>query len=171
MVSAGRILAEAAMIKGLYVQTMPEFGAERSGAPIAAYTRLSDEPIEIHSFIYEPDVVLVIDKTLAVRPMVKEGLKRDGIFIANFSGTPEELRRKLELPNETKVVTLDASQIALETIGRDIPNTPILGAFARVCEYVDLENIEKALAGRFKGLVLEKNKEALKAGYQEARVG
>lgn len=171
MVSAGRILAEAAMIKGLYVQAMPEFGAERSGAPVAAYTRLSDEPIEIHSFIYEPDVVIVIDKTLAVRPMVKEGLKKNGILIANFSGSPEELRKRLELPSETKVTTLNASQIALETIGRDIPNTPILGAFARVCGYVDLESIEKALTGRFKGQVLEKNKEALKAGYREAKVG
>ncbi len=171
MVSAGRILAEAAMIKGLYIQAMPEFGAERAGAPIAAYTRLSDEPIEIHSFIYEPDIVLVIDRTLAVNPMVKEGLKRDGILIANFPGAPKDLRGKLGLPAETKVVAVDASQIALETIGRDIPNTPILGAFARVCEYVDLESIEKALAGRFKGEVLEKNKEALKAGYREAKVG
>ena len=171
VVSASRILAEAAMVKGLYVQAMPEFGAERSGAPIAAYTRLSDEPIEIHSFIYEPDMVLVIDKSLAINPMIKAGLKKDGRVIANFSGTPEELKRKLDLPQETKVMTIDASKIALDTIGRDIPNTPILGAFARVCEYVDLESIGEALAARFKGTVLEKNKEALKVGYQEAEMG
>lgn len=171
VVSAGRILAESALIKGLYIQAFPEFGAERAGAPIAAYTRISDTPIEVHSFIYQPDIVMVVDKSMTFYPVVKEGLKEDSTVIVNFSGDPQEVRKGLKLGDRVKVAAVDATKIALETIGRDIPNTPILGTFARLFDIVDLDSIAKALTERFKGPVLEKNIEALKRGYEEARIG
>ncbi len=171
VVSASRILAEAALTKGLYIQAFPEFGAERAGAPIAAYTRLSDQPIEIHSFIYEPDAVVVVDKSMVFYPIIREGLKKGGKVVVNYAGDPKIVREKHGLDPETTVISVDATTIALETIGRDIPNTPMLGAFLRVCEHVDLESVETILSRRFKGSILEKNKEALRRGYEEAKIG
>jgi pyruvate ferredoxin oxidoreductase gamma subunit len=171
VVSASRILAESALIKGLYIQAFPEFGAERAGAPIAAYTRISDTPIEIHSFIYQPDIVMVVDRSMVFYPIIKEGLKEDSTVIVNFSGEPQEVRKGLGLGERVRVAAVDATKIALETIGRDIPNTPLLGTFARIFDIVDLDSVVKALADRFKGPVLEKNIEALKRGYEEAKVG
>ena len=166
VVSAAQLLADAAVLEGKYVQAFPEFGAERSGAPIAAYARLSDGPIEIHSFIREPDVVLVVDRSMASFKSTTQGLAKDGCFICNFEGAPEELRSTLGLEPSVNVVTLDATGIAMKTIGKDYPNTPMLGALLHATHLVDVESLETVLAGRFKGKVLAGNQEALRLGYQ-----
>ena len=166
MVSAAQLIADAAVLEGKYVQAFPEFGAERSGAPIAAYARLSDGPIEIHSFIRNPDVVMVVDKSMALFKTTTQGLSKNGWFICNYDGSPGELRSKLGLDPSVKVITLDATGIALKCLGKDYPNTPMLGALLRATGIVDTQSLEKVLGERFKGKVLAGNQEALKLGYQ-----
>ena len=166
VVSAAQLLADAAVLEGKYVQAFPEFGAERSGAPIAAYARLSDGPIEIHSFIRNPDVVMVCDKSMAYFKSTTQGLAKGGYFICNFDGSPEELRSKLGLDPSVKIITLDATGIAMKSLGKDYPNTPMLGALLKATGMVGFESLEKALGERFKGKVLEGNEQALKLGYQ-----
>jgi pyruvate ferredoxin oxidoreductase gamma subunit len=168
VVSAAQLLADAAVREGKYVQAFPEFGAERSGAPIAAYARLSDGPIEIHSFIRSPDVVIVVDKSMAYFKNTAQGLAKNGYFICNFDGASEELRAKLGLDPSIKIITVDATGIAIKTLGKDFPNTPMLGALLKATGIVGFESLEKVLAERFKGKILEGNEEALKLGYQGA---
>ncbi len=166
VVSAAQLLADAAVREGKYVQAFPEFGAERSGAPIAAYARISDGPIEIHSFIREPDVVLVVDRSMAYFKNTTQGLAKDGCFICNFDGSPEELRSKLGLDPSVKIVTLDATGIAMKSLGKDYPNTPMLGALLHATHLVGIDSLEMVLAERFKGKVLAGNQEALRLGHQ-----
>ncbi len=164
--SAAQLIADAAVLEGKYVQAFPEFGAERSGAPIAAYARLSDGPIEIHSLIRNPDVVMVVDRSMANFKSTIQGLSKDGYFICNFDGPPEELRSKLGLDPSVKVITLDATGIAMKSLGKDFPNTPMLGALLKATGIVSLGSLEKVLGERFKGKVLAGNEEALQLGYQ-----
>ena len=166
VVSAAQLIADAAVLEGKYVQAFPEFGAERSGAPISAYARLSDGPIEIHSFIRNPDVVMVVDRSMAFFKSTAQGLAKDGYFICNYDGSPEELRSKLGLDPSVKIVTLDATGIAMQSIGKDYPNTPMLGALLKATGIVGMDTLEKVLGERFKGRVLEGNQQALKLGYQ-----
>ena len=166
VVSAAQLIADAAVLEGKYVQAFPEFGAERSGAPIAAYARLSDEPIEIHSSIRSPDVVMVVDKSMAYFKSTTQGLSKEGYFICNCDGSPEELRSKLGLDPSVKIVTLDATGIAIKALGKDYPNTPMLGSLLKATGMVAYESLEKVLGDRFKGRVLAGNEEALRLGYQ-----
>lgn len=166
VVSAAQLIADAAVLEGKYVQAFPEFGAERSGAPIAAYARLSDGPIEIHSFIRNPDIVIVVDKSMAYFKSTTQGLAKGGFFICNFDGSAGELRSKLGLDPSVKVVTLDATGIAIKALGKDYPNTPMLGALLKATNIVGFDSLEKVLGERFKGQVLTGNKEALMLGYQ-----
>jgi pyruvate ferredoxin oxidoreductase gamma subunit len=171
VVSASRLIAEAAILEGKYVQAFPEFGAERSGAPIAAYSRLSDEPIEIHSFIYNPDVVVVVDRSMAASPNTAAGLEKGGSFISNFDGSPVELRAKLGLGSDVKVFAVDATGLALKSIGRDFPNTPMMGALVKATGIVTIESMSKALSSKFKGAVAASNAEALRLGYEGVKAG
>ncbi len=166
MVSAAQLIADAAVLEGKYVQAFPEFGAERSGAPISAYARLSDGPIEIHSFIRNPDIVMVVDKSMAGFKSTTLGLAKGGYFICNYDGSPEELRAKLSLDPSVKVITLDATGIAIKALGKDFPNTPMLGALLKATGIVGFQSLEKVLGERFKGKILEGNEEALRQGYQ-----
>jgi pyruvate ferredoxin oxidoreductase gamma subunit len=166
VVSAAQLIADAAVLEGKYVQAFPEFGAERSGAPIAAYARLSDGPIEIHSFIRNPDVVIVVDRSMAFFRSTTQGLAREGYFICNFDGPPEELRSKLGLDPSVTIVTLDATGMAMKCLGKDYPNIPMLGALLKATGIVGFGSLEKVLGDRFKGRVLEGNEHALKLGFQ-----
>ncbi len=163
------MIADAAVLEGKYVQAFPEFGAERSGAPIAAYVRVSEEPIEIHSSIKAPSVVVVIDKSMAFFKNNISGLARDGYFVSNFDGDPGELRTKLELDPAVKVLALDATGISMKSLGKDIPNTPMLGAMVKATGLVKFESISKVLSQRFKGAVQAGNADALKRGYDEVK--
>ena len=165
--SAAQMLADAAVLEGKYVQAFPEFGAERSGAPIAAYARISDDPIEIHSFIRNPGVVVVVDRSMAKVRGTTSGLASDGHFVCNFDGKVEEIRDALGLGPAVKVLALDATGIALKSIGRDFPNTPMLGALIRATSVVNFESIAKVLGERFKGPVKVGNEDALRRGFEE----
>lgn len=170
--TASYLLAETAMEAGKYIQAFPEYGPERTGAPMKAYTRISDKPIRIHSQIYNPDIVVVLDKTLIGKVNILEGLPSDGILIVNTTQSPKEIREQLGI-SDRKIYTVDATGIALETIGRPIPNTPMLGALIRVVPIISLDEVlnqfRKKFEGRFRPEVVEGNLQAIKRAYEEVK--
>ena len=170
VVTASDMLAETALEEGKYFQSLPEFGAERQGAPIRAYTRISDAPLRLHCQITDPDVVVVLDASLVGVINITEGLKKDGLLIINTSMTPAEIRAKLNLAN-SKVYTIDATRIAMDTIGRNIPNTPIVGALVELTEVVDKETLIKSvrskISAKFGPKVVEGNLNALERSFTE----
>jgi len=171
--TAALLLAQSAFEMGKFMQGFPEYGPERMGAPVTAYTRISDEPILIHSNIYEPDVVVVVDETLINTVKVTEGLKKDGVLIVNTDKSPEEIKKALNF--DGKVYTINATKIALETIGGNFPNTPMLGAVVKVTGVIDPDEFLKGMEAQFKkkfarkSEVIEGNMMALKRAYEEVR--
>jgi 2-oxoacid:acceptor oxidoreductase gamma subunit (pyruvate/2-ketoisovalerate family) len=166
VVSAAQLIADAGVLEGKHVQAFPEFGAERSGAPIAAYARVSDGPIEIHSFIRSPDVVVVVDRSMARVGSTTSGLRSGGYFICNFEGSPQALRSQLNLGDSVNVSALDATGIALKCIGKDFPNTPMLGALVKATGVVGFKSMVSVMDERFKGAIRAGNQEALRLGYE-----
>uniref|UniRef100_A0A7C4JMS9 pyruvate synthase n=1 Tax=Staphylothermus marinus TaxID=2280 RepID=A0A7C4JMS9_STAMA len=162
--TASNLLAVSASSEGKYVQSFPAFGPERSGAPVLAFTRISDEPIDIHSMIYEPDVVVVLDETL-VSPNIVKGLKKKGVVITNFTGTKDELIGKLGGGDYTMYVC-PASKLALEILGRGITNTAMVGAFLKAVNIVKLETVIENVRKWFKPGVAEKNVELVRKAYE-----
>jgi pyruvate ferredoxin oxidoreductase gamma subunit len=145
-VTAAKVVAETALLADQYMQAMPEYGPERMGAPIKAFTRISDEPIEIHNNIEFPDIVVVLDESLIDVVDVAEGMKSDGVLIINTCSPAAAVKEALGLPATSKVACVDASGIALDTIKRDIPNTPIVGAMMRVTGVIDVDAFKGLLA-------------------------
>lgn len=133
--TASLLLAEAAFNTGKFVQGFPEYGPERMGAPITAYNRISDERCTVHSNIYEPDYVVVVDATLLAAVDVTRGLKQDSAIIINSEKSPEELRPMLK-GYTGKLCTIDADKISEEELGRNFPNTPMLGAVVKVSNLI-----------------------------------
>jgi len=165
--TASNILAMAAMLEGKHVQSFPTFGPERSGAPLMAFTRISDEPIEIHSMIYEPDIVVVLDPTLLGSVNVIEGLKKNGKIVANFEGSKEDIYGSLGIrEGEYRVFTVPATKIAIEILGRAITNTAMIGALLKAEPIVSIENVEKAIKERFRGKLAEQNIQLIRKAYE-----
>lgn len=125
------LLADVAFKTGKYVQGFPEYGPERMGAPITAYNRISDQPIRVHSNIYTPSLVAVVDETLLHSVNVTDGLKKEGAIIVNTAKDPEEIRPMLN-GYEGKIYTIDARKISVEALGRYFPNSPMLAAVVAV---------------------------------------
>lgn len=169
VVTASELLAGAALAEGKYIQAFPEFGPERMGAPIRAFTRIADGPIEIHSHVYTPDVVVVLDPTLLGNPMITEGLSDEGKLIVNYSGTVDEVRKITKFMGRIYVV--DATKIAVETIGRPIANTCCVGALVKVTGLVNLEGvgnqIREALEAKIGAKATDANIQALKRAHEE----
>lgn len=169
VVTASNLLVEAALRDGKHFQSLPEFGAERSGAPLVAYTRISTGPIILRTQVTEPDIVVVLDPTLISRVNFTSGLKPSGMLLLNTPLEPETLRPKLQVP-VARLFTVDATRIALETLRRNIPNAPLLGALLRITGIVSREAAIKAmgerLGGRLGERVLQANLEAFERGFQ-----
>jgi len=165
IVSVSRLLAEAALVDKKYVQSFPEFGPERSGAPVRGFTRISDEPISIHSQIYNPNIVVVVDPTL-LSNNVTSGLAEDGTIVANTELAPDELGKMLSV-RSVHVYAVNARRIALDVLRRPIYNTAMLGALLRVAPLTSLESIAKVVRARFPGTLGEKNVEAVKRAHVE----
>ena len=170
--TASELLARAAIHEGKFVQSFPEFGPERMGAPLAAYTRISDQPISLHCAIYTPNVVVVLDPTLMNTVRVSEGLLDDGMLIVNTREAPTALRKRLNI-EKPQVWTVPATDLAIKTLNAPITNTVMLGAATRAARLVSLENIEKAIKERFKERpdLAEKNVAVIKEAYTEAKQG
>jgi pyruvate ferredoxin oxidoreductase gamma subunit len=148
VVTAGKLLAETALGTGLYFQAFPDYGPERVGAPIRAFTCLSPKPITIHSQIEQPDVVLVLDPTLLGTVPVTEGLKENVTLVVNTPVSPAEVRQITSF-HTGQAFTVDASRIAIEEMGRDLTNTPMLGAFAHATGIFDIEELAEQLRAWF----------------------
>lgn len=166
--TASELLARAAIYEGKYIQSFPEFGPERMGAPVTAFTRISTEPIQIHCGVYNPDVVAVLDPTLMKTVPFTEGIKENGIIIINSKDNPTEIRKTLNT-DKGKVWTVPATEIAIKILGMPITNTAMLGATAQATGIVNLESIEKVVKERFKASIAEKNMTVIKEASKEAK--
>ncbi|MBR3147215.1 MAG: 2-oxoacid:acceptor oxidoreductase family protein [Eubacterium sp.] len=170
------LLADVCFNSGKEVQGFPEYGPERMGAPITAYNRISDTPNLVHSNIYFPDYVVVVDETLIESVDVTAGLSEEGAIIVNTTRTPSEIRRELD-GYKGRVCTVDAASISLETIGKNIPNTPMLAAVVKVSGLVKqnrfLKDMEESFKHKFrtKPEVVEGNMKALRQAMDQVRVG
>lgn len=174
-VTAAKVLADACLSGGRYVQAFPEYGPERSGAPLRAYNRVSGKELRMHCPVLHPNVVAIADATLIDGVNVSEGVKDDTIFIVNTSKDPSEIRTKLKLSAKQKVYTLDATKIAIECFGRALPNAPMLGAVSKATAIVGLEalleDVRKSFGKKFAQKIIDGNLEATKRGYEEVKEG
>jgi pyruvate ferredoxin oxidoreductase gamma subunit len=175
--TAALLLGEAALSSGKYIQAFPEYGPERMGAPVASFNRISPKPIFIHSGVTDPDIVIVLDPTLMGSIDVTEGIPDGGTILVNTNESPEEVKKTLALKGNIKVFTVDASTISKETIGREIPNTPMLGALIKATGILDfkemLEDTKRKLEKKFKSKpeVIGGNLKAIERAYNEVRTG
>lgn len=174
--TAALLLADAAFHTGKFVQGFPEYGPERMGAPITAYNRISVQRSTVHSNIYEPDYVVVVDETLLSTVDVTAGLKQEGAIIVNSNKPPEKLRKFLN-GYAGQVCTIDAGKISEEELGKNFPNTPMLAAVVKVSNIVEsdvfIENMKQSFQHKFatKPQVVEGNLRALRRGMEEVLIG
>jgi len=166
IVSVSRLLAEAALMEKKHVQAFPEFGPERSGAPVRGFTRISDRPLSIHSQIYNPNIVVVVDPTLIGTNNVASGLAENGKIVANSELPPAELKKILSV-HGASVYSVNARRIALDVLGRPIYNTAMLGALIKAAPLTSFESLAKVVKARFPGAIGEKNVEAMMRAYEE----
>ena len=170
--TAALLLADVAFKTGQYVQGFPEYGPERMGAPITAYNRISKDVIRVHSNIYTPDLVVVVDETLLNSVNVTAGLKEDGAIIVNSAKSAEEIRPLLN-GYQGKIFTVDARRISVETLGKYFPNSPMLAAAVAVSGVMSqdefLKEMQESYQHKFakKPEVIEGNMKALTMTLQE----
>jgi pyruvate ferredoxin oxidoreductase gamma subunit len=174
--TAALLFGEAALDTGMYIQAFPEYGPERMGAPVAAFNRLSDKPIRSHAGMRTPRVVVVLDASLIESAKVTEGLADGGILLVNSNLDPAALRKRLNLPPGIKLYVVDASKIAMETVGKNVPNTPMLGALVKATGVLEFEPMMKAiehkLGEKFRGgkeKFIEPNLVSIRRAYEEVR--
>lgn len=167
--TASELLARTALSEGKFIQSFPEFGPERMGAPMCAFTRISPEPIRVHCAVYDPNVVIVLDNSLLKTVPVTSGINQfDDIILINSSDTPSLIRKNLNLA-DGKVWTVPATEIALKILGAPITNTAMLGAVARATNIVTLDALEKTIHYRFNKELAEKNFAVIKQAYNDAK--
>src|SRR3990172_4149956 len=171
-VTAAKLVAETALKQDKYFQASPEYGPERMGAPIQAFTRISPEPISIHCAVTNPNIVVVLDRTLLSVVDVTEGLDSDGTLIVNTEMPPAEVRSAFNIQGYN-IFTVDANKIAVESIGKAIPNTPMLGALLKATAIMDIdkvaEHIRLSFGKKFSQEIIDGNVEAVTRAYQEVQ--
>jgi len=170
VVTSNQMLGKAALQEGNYIQAFPEFGPERTGAPVRAFLRISKNPIQIYAQVYAPDVVVCIDPTLLEVVNPTEGLKEDGTLVLNTTLSPEEVRSKYGFKGG-KVVTVDASTIALEILGRPFYNMPTMAAAVKASGVVKIETVIQEVVERYPGKIGDLNKAAMERAVEEAQIG
>jgi pyruvate ferredoxin oxidoreductase gamma subunit len=160
--------------KELHVQAFPEFGAEKRGAPILAFTRISKKPIRSHSQVYYPDIIIVTDPSLLGMVDIASGAKDDAIFIMNTTFDIPLVRKRLSL-GDKKIYSLDAYTIASDELGRAIPNVPMVAALVKITELIDLkkfkEKIKTSLAKKLRPEVVEMNMKTIDRAFKEVKEG
>lgn len=172
--TAALLLADVAFKTGKYVQGFPEYGPERMGAPITAYNRISTTPITVHSNIYHPDYVIVVDESLLESIDVTSGLNKEGGLLINTEHSKEELLPLLR-GYEGAVYTVDAKDISLRTLGKNYPNSPMLAAAVAVSGVMEQEDFLREMRASFehkfakKPEVIDGNMQALELAFQEIR--
>ncbi len=156
-VTAAELLAKAAFSDGKYCLAFPKFGPERTGAPVEAYCRIDDKPIKLRTQVYEPDYLIVLDHGLATYIDITNGMKKNGAIIINDSGS---------VKMKFRTCSIDATQVALDVIGKPIVNTVMLGAFAKATGIITLKSLEKAIYERFSGKIADSNIAAVRKAYE-----
>jgi pyruvate ferredoxin oxidoreductase gamma subunit len=173
-VTAAKLLAETALGLGKHVQAFPQFGSERRGAPIMAFTRIDERPITLYNTIAEPDVLVVLDESLLALPMVLAGLREDGLLLVDSTSAPAEIRDNLKREGGT-VATVAASAIAMEHLGRPVTNTAMLGAFLAATGILELEmvlaHVEKKFTDQFPPNVVAGNIAAMREAHERVEIG
>lgn len=172
--TAALLLADVAFNTGKHVQGFPEYGPERMGAPVTAYNRISARPIRLHSNIYEPDYVVVVDESLLHSVNVAAGLKSGGAILINTAASPEQMRQRLNAPVD-RVLTIDARAISEQILGTYFPNMPMLAGVIRMTGVMDedtfMQNMEASLAHKFshKPQLAEGNMAVLRRALKEVQ--
>ena len=172
-VTAAKMLASAAIIKGKHGQAMPEFGLERSGTPVKVSTRISDNNINTRAPVVNPQIVIITDPSLmfTIKDQIVDGTDENTVFIVNTNFPADKVRKILGIPNN-ELWIVDASKIALEEFGRNIPNTAMLGAVAKATGIVDLDAVKQEIEEAFSAssklrALIPQNLKALERGYNE----
>lgn len=171
-VTAAKAFAEGALLEGKFIQAFPEYGPERMGAPVKSFNRISEKEINVHSQVKNPEIVAVLDETLLDAVDVTEGITGDKIVIVNTKMTPSEVRGKINLDGG-KVYTVDATGISIEKIGRNLPNTPMIGALVKCSGLIGLQSLIDSFTHEFGKKFSEKiingNIEAMKTAHDEVK--
>ncbi|SNR58875.1 2-oxoacid:acceptor oxidoreductase family protein [Desulfurobacterium atlanticum] len=172
-VTASKILASSAIREGKYAQSAPDYGAERAGAPLRSFNRVSEEPITLHCLVLHPDIVVVVDPTLLKTVPILEGTDENAILVVNTDKSPAQLREYLGVEGR-KIYTVNASQIAMEELKKPLMNIPMLGALVKVIEdLVSLESVEEDIKATFGKKItqelLNANLKALDRAYREVK--
>ncbi len=168
--TAALLLADVSFKTGKNVQGFPEYGPERMGAPITAYNRISSDEIRVHSNIYHPDYVVVVDETLLHTVDVTAGLKEQGAIVVNTPKSPQEIAPQLN-GYKGKVYTVDARKISVETLGKNFPNSPMLAAIVAVSKVMDKDTFIREMKNSYqhkfakKPEVIDGNMKALEVAY------
>jgi pyruvate ferredoxin oxidoreductase gamma subunit len=169
-VTAAKALADAAFAEGKYIQAFPDYGPERMGAPVKAYNRIDEEPIRTRGIVEHPKVIIIVDPSL-VGVEVSEGATEDAVFLVNSTKSPEEAKKVLGVKG--RVFTVDATRIAQETIGLRKPNTPMLGAVAKVTGVIQIDTLltetEKSFGNKYKRTIVERNLAAIRRAFEEVK--
>lgn len=173
-VTAAKLVAETALSQGRYMQAMPEYGPERTGAPLKAFTRVCDEPIEVHNNITNPQIVVVLDDTLLDIVTVTDGIEKDGYIILNTSMSVDEARTKLGVDKDITVAVVNATEIAMQTIKRNIPNTPMVAAVSKVTGVIPLdsflEHLKSTFGSKFSQEIIDANLKSAERAYEEVHI-
>jgi 2-oxoacid:acceptor oxidoreductase gamma subunit (pyruvate/2-ketoisovalerate family) len=170
VVTSNQMLGKAALAEGNYIQAFPEFGPERTGAPVRAFLRISKKPIQVYAQVYAPDIVVCIDPTLLDVVNPSEGLKEDGTLVLNTTLSPDEVREKYGFKGG-KVVTVDATSIAMEILGRPFYNMPTMAAAVKASGVVKIETVIDEVLERYPGKIGDLNKAAMERAVEEATIG
>ena len=174
-VTAAKVLADACLSGGRHVQAFPEYGPERAGAPLRAFNRISDKAIRMHCPVLNPSIVGIVDATLIDAIDVTGGALDDAVFVVNTARDAAEIRKKLGVKDTQKVFTVDASKIAIESFGRAMPNSPMLGAISKATGIVGLdvllEDVKKSFGKKFSQKIIDGNIVGVKRGYEEVHEG
>ena len=145
--TASQFIAEAALGEGKHIQAFPEYGPERAGAPVKAYTRISDKPISVYAPVVNPDFVIVIDPTLMSTIDVTKGLTEQGALIVNTPKSADEIKKQTGFKGN--IYTVNATKISIDTVGRNLPNTPMLGAFVKISKAIPIDAIKDCINNKF----------------------
>jgi pyruvate ferredoxin oxidoreductase gamma subunit len=174
-VTAAKVFADTCLGSGRYVQAFPEYGPERAGAPLRAYNRVSSSELRMHCPVLQPRFISIVDATLLDSINISEGATEDATFIVNTSRDPKEIRAKIKAGPKQKVLTVDATKIAVESFGKAMPNSPMLGALCKATNIVSLEHliedVKKSFGKKFAQKIIDGNMAAAKRGYEEAKEG
>jgi pyruvate ferredoxin oxidoreductase gamma subunit len=171
-VTACKLFADACLNGGRYVQAFPEYGPERAGAPIRAFNRVSEKELRGHYPVIRPNIVVVVDATLLDSIDVTEGAPDDAAFIINCCGNSGNIRARIMARPAQRIITVDATRISIDTIGRPMPNAPLIGCVTRVSGMLSLQavldDMQKSFGKKFSQKIIEGNLEATRRGFEEA---